>query len=329
MAIVLALVVFLLLELLAEAAGLLGIWLAIVIVPAYFRYLLYLLEGRASGRDAPSPGIELFNWVENFWSLFPLVLAGLLLWGEFFLISKFSFAVAMAPGVLVLLIYPASMAVLAVTRSPLESMNPAALFVLIKSCGRDYLLIPLVVVAMSFLVWYLVILNVQGILTRAISMYASFLMFTLTGAVLHANDAGITVDIPAPREPDAEKIDADLARERTKVLNHAYGFVSRGNRQGGLRHIFDRIEGEADTAAAYRWFFEHMLKWESKDAALFFAHEYLSWLLGRRRDIEALKLIARCRLEDARFRPLAGDADAALAAAERQGNKELCEYLRR
>ncbi len=40
MAVVLALITFLLLEMLAEVAGLLGIWLAIVIVPAYFRYLL-------------------------------------------------------------------------------------------------------------------------------------------------------------------------------------------------------------------------------------------------------------------------------------------------
>ena len=36
MAIVLALIIFLLLEILAEAAGVLGIWLAIVILPAYF-----------------------------------------------------------------------------------------------------------------------------------------------------------------------------------------------------------------------------------------------------------------------------------------------------
>jgi hypothetical protein len=329
MALVLALIVFLLLEILAEAAGLLGIWLVIVIVPAYFRYLLHLLEARANGRNAPSPGIELFNWVENFWSLFPLVLVSLLIWGEYYLISKFPFTVAAIPGVIVLYLYPASMAVLAVTRSPLESLNPATLLVLIRNCGRDYLLIPLVIVTMSFLVWTLDVSNVSHLLTKAVALYASFLMFTLTGAVLSANGAGISVDIPPPREPDAEQLDADLTQERTRVLNHAYGFVSHENRQGGLQHIYDCIEQEADAAAAYRWFFEQMLKWESTDAALFFAQNYLSWLLARRRDVEVLKVIARCRLENERFMPVPEDRDAVLAAADRQDNDEIREYLRR
>ena len=328
MAIVLALIVFLLLGLLVQAAGLFGLWLAVVVVPAYFRYLLYLLEARASGRDAPAPGIELFNWVENFWSLFSLVLVCLLIWGGYFLSSNFSIAAAVIPAIFFLTIFPASMAVLAVTRSPIESLNPAALFVLIKSCGRDYLFIPLIVAAMALLIWYLVILDVPGVLIKASSMYASILLFTLTGSVLHAHGSGINVDIPPPLEADTEQTEADLTRERTKVLNHAYGFVSRGNRQGGLQHIEDWIGKEVDVAAAYRWFFEQMLKWESKGAALFFAQIYLSRLLGEQRDIEALKLISRCRLEDARFKPLPEDRHEAFAAAQRQRNDELCEYLK-
>lgn len=329
MAIVLALIVFLLLEILVEAAGLFGLWLAIVIVPAYFRYLLYLLEARANGREAPPPGIELFNWVENFWSLFPLVLVSLLIWGEYFLINNFSLAAAVLPGILVLYLFPASMAVLAVSRSPIESLNPAALFVLIKSCGRDYLQIPLVIVAISFLIWYLVILDVPGVLTKAASMYASILMFTLSGSVLYVNGGGISVDIPPAREADAEQLDCELLRDRAKVLNHAYGFVSRDNRQGGLQHIYGWIENEADTDDAYRWFLNEMLTWESKEVALLFAQRYLNWLLPEGRDTDALKLISRCLLENPRFRPLPEDMGATLAAAERLGNEDLCEYLRR
>lgn len=326
MAVVLALITFLLLEMLAEAAGLLGIWLAIAIVPAYFRYLLYLLEARANGRDAPSPGIELFNWVENFWSLFPLVLVCLVIWGEYFLVRNLSFAAALIPGVFVFFLFPASMAVLAVTRSPVESLNPVAVYRVIRACGNDYLLPPLAVAA-SFLVAYLVYLDSPFILTRAAAMYASILIFTLTGRVLHENAAAIEVEIPSPVGLDAEQVDANLTRERTKVLNHAYGFVSRGNRQGGLQHIYDRIENEADADAAYRWFFEQMLKWESTEAALVFAQKFLARLLARQRDVEALKLISRCLLEDARFKPLPEQRSAALAAAERLGNDDLIEYL--
>jgi hypothetical protein len=325
----LALIVFVLLFSLAQAAGGFGIWLAIIILPAFFRYLLHLLEARTNGRSPPPPGIELFNWVQNFWSLAPLVLLCVLIWGSYFLATNVSFIAAWMLAVLILLLYPASMAVLAMTHSPAESLNPAALFVLLKTCGPVYLLVPAVVVAMSLMTWYLVTVGAPQIVTNAAEMYTSFLMFTLTGSVLHAKGASIGVDMPAAREPDAEKLDADLTHERTRVLNHAYGFVSRGNRQGGLQHLNDWIENEVDADEAYRWFFEQMLKWESNEAALFFAQNYVSWLLSHCRDVQVLKLIARCRLEDARFKPLAEDRSAARAAAERQGNDELYNYLSR
>jgi hypothetical protein len=313
---------------LAEAAGLLGFWLIVVLLPAYFRYLLYLLEARANGRDAPTPGIELFNFVGNFWSLFPLVLLCLVIWGAYFLATNVSFAAAIALGLIVLFIYPASMAILATTRSPVESLNPVALFVLLRNCGRDYLLIPLVIVAIFFAIWNLVIGGAPYLLIKASTMYASFLMFTLTGSVLHEKGASISVDLPPAREPGAEQLDAELTRERTKALNHAYGFVSRGNRAGGLQHIYRWIENEIDIDSAYRWFFEQMLKWESTEAALIFAQTYLSRLLKQRRDIEALKLMSRCLFENKRFKPLPEDRGAALAAAERQGNDDLIKHLK-
>ena len=325
--VLLALIAFVLMFSLAQAAGGFGIWLTIVILPAFFRYLLHLLEARANGRSPPPPGIELFNWVESLWSLAPLVLLCVLIWGSYFLATNVSIIAAWMLGVVILLIYPASMAVLAVTHSPEESLNPAALFVLLKTFGLVYLLVPAVVVAMSLMVWYLATVGAPQIVTNAAAMYTSFLMFTLTGRMMHEKGASIGVDMPPARERDAEELEADLTHERTSVLNHAYGFVSRGNRQGGLQHLKEWIEKEVDTEEAYRWFFEQMLTWESNEAALFFAQTYLSWLLKHRRDVQVLKLIARCRLEDARFKPLTADRSAARAAAERQGNDALYKYL--
>ncbi|MFQ5546740.1 MAG: hypothetical protein ACE5FV_00500 [Woeseia sp.] len=329
MAAVLALIGFLLLEALAEAAGLLGLWLALVIAPAYFRYLLSLLEARAHGRDAPAPGIELFNWVENFWSLAPLVLVSLLIWGEYLLIGKLGIAAAAVPGVLLFVLYPVSMAVLALTRSPLESLNPAALIRVVRACGRDYLLVPVSLVAASLLIWCLALLNAPYLLIKGAVIYATFLMSAITGSVLDEHSITIPVEMPPRREPGAAQLDIERTRARTRVLNHAYGFISRGNRRGGLRHLHRWIDDEADRDAAYRWFLDEMLKWESKDSALILAQTYLGWLLSQGRDTESLKLIGRCLLEDPRFRPLPEDLRAALAAAERAGNRDIVENLRR
>ena len=110
MSVIMAIVVFTLLYMLASAAGLFGIWLFAAIVPAYFRYLLYLLEARANGRAAPVRGVELFNWVENFWSLFPLVWLAAVSWGAWFLATTFSMTVALIFAVTIFLFVPASMA---------------------------------------------------------------------------------------------------------------------------------------------------------------------------------------------------------------------------
>ncbi len=76
-----AIVTFALLGLLAQHAGLLGLWLGVILLPAVFRYLLMLLEARALGRPTPVAGIELFNIADNLWSLAPLVLVAVVVWG--------------------------------------------------------------------------------------------------------------------------------------------------------------------------------------------------------------------------------------------------------
>ena len=147
------------------------------------------------------PGTELFNWIENFWSLSPLVLVAILIWAEFFLLGNLGFAAAAVPGSLVLVLYPASMAVLALTRSPVESLKPAALIRVVKACGRDYMLIPLVTVTTALFISYLVYLDAPYVLTKAAVLYATFLLFTLTGRVLQEHAVSIPIELPPPAPP--------------------------------------------------------------------------------------------------------------------------------
>lgn len=134
---------------------------------------------------------------------------------------------------------------------------------------------------------------------------------------------------PVPGEPAAANaIDADvLLKQRTTVLNHAYGFVSRGNRSGGLQHIYYCLQDDPDPAAAWPWFFEQMMRWESNDAALQFAQRYLRELLHAGLKIQAVKLLLRARLVSERFRPLPDDTDRAIDAAKATGNDELAKAL--
>lgn len=325
--ILIAIVVFALLATLADAAGLLGIWLGVLLVPAWYRYLLLLLEARANGRPAPVAGVEQFNIAENFWSLTPLILHAAGIWIGFLLQSRVSDAAALVFLLALSAVLPASLAILAVTRSPVESLNPAAWWRLMRACGGRYVLAVLVPLAGGLLVWLVVLPAIAAVarstfLYSVAAFYDMVLLFTVTGAVVHASGVQWQVDIP---EPSAGRQDpeADLLRVRRYVLNHAWGFISRGNASGGLKHIQHAIAEEADAGPAWQWYFTRMLEWPSTDPALQLARSWLGWLLEQGRDIEALKLMTRCLRENPAFRPWPADVAAATELACRFERDDL------
>ena len=312
-----------LLAALADAAGRFGIWLALIILPAFFRYELYLLDARANGRAAPVPGIEEFSLVDNFWAVFPAVLLCMFIWFEWYNVINYSMATAKWMLIVFLFVYPASMVVLGVTHSPVASINPLAIWRMVRVCGRDYFWFPAVMVPVVFAVAWISRFDTPFLVLDTVSNFAFVLLFTLTGAVLRANDVIREVDIELPPEQTVAQLAEDLVSERQRVANHAYGFISRGNRAGGFAHIRQWLEQETHRDEAYQWFFQQMLTWENTVPALFFAHEFLNLLLKWNMDREALKLIARCLHEDPRWRPGQEGRDAVQELLQRHGREDL------
>ena len=148
--------------------------------------------------------------------------------------------------------------------------------------------------------------------------------------------------VPLSDEDEVEAVSADATAEysveiedsaatlktRTAVLNHAYGFVSRDNRAGGLDHIYLCIADDPNPDKAWAWFFEKMLAWEVKDAALVFAQQYIRRMSYREDHVAVVKIMMRCRLVNESFLPLPEDRPQALLAAQQCDNEELAKSLR-
>jgi putative membrane protein insertion efficiency factor len=128
---------------------------------------------------------------------------------------------------------------------------------------------------------------------------------------------------PVPGDNEVE----ELRKERAAVLNHAYGFISRDNREGGFKHIYDRLERDPDPDDAWSWFFDQMMLWEIKEPAQLFAQNYLTRLLHDGDYSKAVKVITRCRYVNESFLPLADDRELAREAAEACGNEDLAGKL--
>lgn len=322
-----ALITFLLLISLASAAGMLGIWLAIVVIPAYLRYLTMIAEARARERDASPPGIEYFTLVGNAWTLFPVipvVLLGVLVVET---MQALGAAAALVVALLGVPVLPAIIGVLVITHSPPQSVDPRAIVRFIRGCGPSYAYAPLAAVLVVAVPLMLDVLPSWAQSLLEVYLLAAF--FAVVGAVTRSAGLNDDVDLPDGTEPDPDEALAEETADRTRVLNHAYGFVSRGNRDGGLEHVYASLRNDPDPDEAWRWYLEQMLRWEDTYPGLLLAQQYVGRLLEHGDQLAAVKLMLRCSLVDVSFRPLTVDLPRAIAAAEACDNRELVETLSR
>lgn len=319
------LLVFWLLVSLALWAGLFGLILLFIVIPAVFRYQMIVLEARARGVTPATPDLALFNWFGKLWTLFPLFVALLLTWAIVAAAYYWGTAWAILLVLFASVFFPASVAVLAITHSPLQSLSPPALLRLWKRCAGTFWIATVFLLVASWLSAEAG--SLPATLAGLVQLFLSFAFFSLVGSLIEPY--GLIEDIEIPVAPDKRRdaIVRDLESTRTAVLNHAYGFISRDNRSGGFKHVFDSIETDPDPVAAWAWYFEQMLRWEDQRPAMFFAQHYLHDQLRHGEQGPAVKLMMRCRLVDERFRPLPGDMAAATAAADACGNAELVAVL--
>jgi hypothetical protein len=297
----------------AKYAGLYGMFLLILLLPAYLRYLLDILDARANGRQPEAPTADMFSLVDSAWTLFPAVPIALLLGFSYFIAPYAAGSgaarelLAHLPAIAFVLIMPAFLTVLTMTHSPAACLNPLTIVTVIRRNLPGYLFIPLLTSLVSVGLFGLKHAGVPPWLMDLGESYRLFLFCSLTGAVMYKSAMYLQVDIPDSVEPEDAELDRKLLAERKTVASHAYGFISRGNRDGGLMHVQQSIDQEADVDGAYQWYFDEMLRWGSSDAVLYFAQSYLGRLLRLEQEAAAIRLLTRCLYRDSRFRPLEQD----------------------
>ncbi len=322
-----ALLMFWLLVSLAAAAGMLGIWLGIVIVPALFRYQIKLVETVGRGLKLEPLDTEFFRWISDWWSLFPAIVVIAIAWASYEIHSSAG-DTAMTVFIVVMgSLYPAMVAVLSVTHSPLQAVSPVTLVNMLRSIGPAYGIAPVYLALIVFLSTLMPPLPFMVELLLELLLVCS--LHTVIGCLIKPHAIFDDISIPDPVERTDTQVSSDIEKARANVLTYAYGLINRGNRDGGFRHLFDCIDTDPEIAAAWAWYFGRMLEWENQQPALFFAQHYIHDMLKYGENIPALKLVMRCRLIDNTFKPLTEDLPAVIRLAETHGNNELATVLKR
>lgn len=331
---VLAAVALLLIAIFARFAPMLGAMGALLVVglfaPALIRYLLKLLEATAMQQPSPVFEAAMIYPGAALWRLAPVVPVAVLLSLHFYLAQHWPAAAVVLPVLLAALLMPLSLAQLAMTNSPWQSINPAAMYRLVRRLGVRYLPLPLFVAAGLAGLFWLMAVNAIPLLQVGAWLYFLAAVSTLTGGVLATSvDIGAETDLLPPVFATPASSAAAGTRRRQQALNHAYALASRGNRSGCFDYLGKFADADDDPLTAEHWFLDAMLRWESRDAALHYAQIHIGHLLDGGYDIDAMKVIARCLREDAAFKPAAADRARVLAAAERLGNRDVIASVNR
>ena len=325
--VLLSLLLFAILGAIGMYGGVFGLFLLALLLPAIFRFQMLVLEATARGKKPEPLDAENFSIIGSAWALFPLPLVIIIGWFAFSAWQSFGNGAAMVVLVIAACVLPASFAVLAITRSPLQSINPVALFGLLKSAGSSFWIASVYLFVACGLCLQLDALPLLVEIFLQLALTFSF--FSVTGALIEPYGLMDDVYIPDAVEPGEDEIRGDIEKHRVAALGHAYGFISRDNRKGGFEHIVDAIARDPDPAGAWAWYFDRMLGWENQQHALFFAQHYVHDALRHGERTAALKAIMRCRMIDERFKPFQDDLPAAIAAAEASANTELAAVLKR
>jgi hypothetical protein len=255
--------------LLAVHAGLMGIPLAVVLVSWLFKYCFILLDATVAGAEEPPVlSIEMVNPLDEQRPLAQAILiaAGAMLALE---LARHTIpGIGWLTGALLVVLLPASIAVLGMSGNPLRAAWPPELLSLIWGIGRDYAMLVCSILALAGLVVALIRYGAPIWMLISGTQLALLLTFALVGGVLHEHRLELGIEFRSRRERLADRLRDEHVSERNRVLDVAYAKFRVGkplegwqeihawlNLHGGAEDPDDKLllEHRAVLAAAARW----------------------------------------------------------------------------
>jgi len=311
---------------LAMAAGIAGLLLRVLITLSLFRYGYTVLRHVANGwNNFPPPDIESTHPVGQFTVVMHSVLFGTLLY--MLATTPFIDGPPRWGGLIVVAsVFPASAAIMAMTRNAAAALNPSELARLVGELGGDY--VKLLVVSLllsgftaltSGMPWYL------GIFAEMIAVWASLALFLATGATLRAHRDELAL-MEGLDDADQRELQERQSGWQ-KILDRAYASVRSGLPAQAYRTVKELIDSEGDSLEIYQWTFNGMLAWDDSRHAAMLGERFAKrlWEEGRKHD--ALELAQRCRKLSPSFVPPAAFTAELAAYARELGRHRLADDL--
>jgi hypothetical protein len=292
---------------LSVKAGIVGLLLAVPLTAWFLRYCYVMVDGLLGGaHEPPAISADLVNVIVDRRPISQAVLLAACVGLTLATVHLAGFLWGAVCAGFLLVWLPASIAVLAVTGSPLQAIWPPHLLAYSRTCGGDHRRVMLVVVILGVLLLGLLRFAAPNWMVFTAAQLTLLIGFALVGGTMleHRQELGIATDHRAQRE--AERLGRQQARLRERMLERAYLKIKLGKPLDGWREIQAWIgqHGSGDNAFAERTaLLEKASAWEDVRPADRIADDLITMLLARRESGRALEVLEQRMARNPRFMP--------------------------
>jgi hypothetical protein len=205
----------------------------------------------------------------------------------------------------VLAIFPASAAIMAMTRNAGAALQPRSIVSVVRVLGADYVLLVAVSGMLGGLMafarfaaewsWWL------SLVGEMIGVWTVLALFLATGAALRVHRSEFA--LVEALDDAAERAERHRHAAWQKTLDRAYASVRSGLSAEAYRTIKELIASEGDSLEVYQWAFNGMLAWDEPKHAALLGERFAVRLWQAGRKLDALELAERCRKASPHFAP--------------------------
>jgi hypothetical protein len=223
--------------------------------------------------------------------------------------------------------FPASVAVMAMTRNTAAALSPISIGAVIRVLRGDYLLLlgwcgaVVILAALASALFG----GGSGMVDEIIGVWGFLALFALVGSAIRAHRADF--DYHDVDEIRAQHAEDDRRRAWHSAVDRAYASIRSGFVDQGYNTLKQMIAAEGDSLEVYQWVFNRMLDWQEQKFALDLARRFVVRLIEEKREPAALDLIQQCRRLSPTFAVPPEIAAKLSAYARAVGRPKLAEDL--
>jgi len=234
-------------------------------------------------------------------------------------------------GILLLVLLPATVAILGFGEAAWQAVNPVTLWRVIRGLGPYYLLMLLALAFCGVVAWLLARLELWSLLENAIALWCEVAFFSFVGASIYLRRKQLGYEPSKSPERTAARAEAERLKERARMVDDMFQLVRIGKHVDAtapLARWLRDLDAEHVSKDTY-YIAEQSLKWESPAALNPIGSTLIRHLMRYGRPDAALAVFEILRARAPNFTmDSAHDLRALAEYAESHGREALAQSMR-